>query len=213
MKKGFVLLLSSFAFTFLIAQNGKDLIKVTDLLKIKSISGVTLSKDATKVAFVVTSIEPDGDSKVDYKYNSQIYIVPADGSSAPKQLTTKESSSQPAWSPDGRTIAFVRAAEGKPQIFLLSLDGGEAVQLTKSKYGAAGPKWSPDGKKILYASNISLKDMIKDSVVNPSHSLPTWSYERPGFSNNDYLRESKVKGNPDGNMDEIRAYLENDVTD
>jgi len=213
MKKGFALLLFSFFSIFIFAQNGKDLIKVTDLLKIKSISAVTLTKDATKAAFVITSIEPDGDSKYDYKYNSQIYIVPADGSSAPKQLTTKESSSQPAWSPDGKTIAFVRAADGKPQIFLLSLDGGEAMQLTKAKYGATSPKWSPDGKKILFASGISLKDLIKDSSVNPTHSLPVWSYERPGFSNNEFLRESKSKPNPDGSMDEIRAYLENDVAD
>src|SRR5437763_13442463 len=87
------------------------------------------------------------------------------------------------------------------------------MQLTKSKYGATSTRWSPDGKRILFAANIPLKDMIKDSAVNPMHSLPTWPYERPGFANNEYLRESKTKGNPDGGMDEIRAYLENDVVD
>src|SRR6478736_6069448 len=190
MKKGFALLLFSFFSIFIFAQSGKDLIKVTDLLKIKSISAVTLTKDATKAAFVITSIEPDGDSKYDYKYNSQIYIVPADGSSAPKQLTTKESSSQPAWSPEGKTIAFVRAADGKPQIFLLSLDGGEAMQLTRFRYGAGTPTWSPDGKQLLFSSNILLKDLIKDSLLNPSHSVPSWSYEKPGFDKNDYLKNA-----------------------
>ena len=111
MKKGLVLLFACFILLRLVAQNGKDLIKVTDLVHVKSISGVTINKDGTKAAFVVTSIEPDGESKLDYKYNSQIYMVPVDGSSLPKQLTTKESSSQPAWSPDGKSIAFVRAAE------------------------------------------------------------------------------------------------------
>jgi dipeptidyl aminopeptidase/acylaminoacyl peptidase len=213
MKKAFCLWLSLLISVFLYSQNGTELIKVTDMVRIKSIGGVTLSKDGSKAAFVLTSIEPDGDSKLDYKYSSQIYLVPVDGSSQPKQLTTKESASQPAWNPDGKIIAFVRNVDGRPQIFTLSLDGGEAIQLTKYKYGASAPRWSPGGKKILFSSNIPLKDLVKDSSLNPGRNLPVWPSERPGFSNNDYLKDSKVKPNPDGTLEEIRAYLENDVTD
>jgi len=165
MKQGFGFILLLFTSLFLSAQNGKELIKVTDLLRIKSIGGVALTKDGSKAAFVVTSIEPDGDSKWDYKYTNQIYMAVLDGSSTPKQLTTKESSSQPTWSPDGKTLAFVRNADGKQQIFTLSMDGGEAVQLTKYKYGATAPKWSPDGKKILFAASIPMRDLLKDSSV------------------------------------------------
>ena len=213
MKHGFGLIVFFFSGFVLLAQNGNDLMKVTDMLRIKSIGNVTLTKDGSRAAFVVTSIEPDGDSKWDYRYSNQIYMVPLDGSSAPKQLTTKESSAQPTWSPDGKTLAFVRTVEGRPQIFTLSMNGGEAVQLTKYKYGATAPKWSPDGKKILFAANIPMRDLLKDSSVNPSRQLPLWPSERPGYTNNDFLKESKAKPNPDGNMDEIRAYLENDVID
>ena len=109
----------------------KQPVTVTDMLKIRSIGNVTLSPDGSKAAFTVTAIESDAETKWDYKYVTQIWMVLTDGPSTPRQLTTKESAAQPAWSPDGKQLAFTRAIDGKAQIFLLSLDGGEAVQLTK----------------------------------------------------------------------------------
>src|SRR5437762_7510544 len=202
-----------FTSSYCYSQNGKESVKVTDMLKIRSINGINISKDGGRAVFTVTTIEPDGDSKWDYKYVNQIWMVNTDGKSLPRQLTTKEGSSQAVWSPDGKQIAFVRLADGKPQIFLLSLDGGEATQLTKFRYGAGTPKWSPDGKQILFSSNIPLKDYLKDSVLNPTHSVPAWPYEKPGFAENEKLKSSKTKADPDGSMEEIRAFLESDVAD
>ncbi|HEY9197089.1 MAG TPA: S9 family peptidase, partial [Mucilaginibacter sp.] len=110
-----------------VAGQNKQPVSVTDMLKIKSIGNVTLSPDGSRAAFTVTAIENEGDSKWDYKYVTQIWMAPTDGSSAPRQLTTtKENAIQPAWSPDGKQLAFMRGVDGKGQIFLLSLDGGEA---------------------------------------------------------------------------------------
>jgi dipeptidyl aminopeptidase/acylaminoacyl peptidase len=195
------------------AQTAKEGIRATDLLKIQSIREVVVNRQGSKAAFTLTRIEPDGDTKWDYKYTSHIYIVPTDGSGPPKEMTVKESSSQPAWSPDGKQLAFVRAVDGKPQVFILSLDGGEPVQFTHFKTGASGPKWSPDGKEILFASTIGLKDLLKDSVLNPDQKGPTWSLEQPGLNGLESLPAPSVKMNPDGNMAEIRAYLDNDAAD
>lgn len=195
------------------AQNTKEPVKVTDMLKIKSIGGITLSNDGSKSAFTVTVIEPDGDTKWEYKYVNEVWVAATDGNTSPKQITGKEGSSQPAFSPDGKQLAFVRLADGKPQIFLIPLDGGEAIQLTKYKYGAGTPKWSPDGKYLLFSSNIGLKDLLKDSVLNPSHAVPSWPFEKPGFDKNQQLEASSAKGDPDGTIDEVRSYLENNVAD
>jgi dipeptidyl aminopeptidase/acylaminoacyl peptidase len=195
------------------AAQTKQPVTVTDMLNIQSIANTTLSRDGSKAAFTVTSIEPDGDSKLDYKYVTQIWVVPADGSSPARQLTTKENASQPAFSPDGKQLAFVRLADNKPQVFLLSLDGGEAIQLTKFKYGASTPKWSPDGKQLLFAANIPMPDLIKDNVLNAGQLSPAWPFEKPGFFRNEQFKAGNSKANPDGNLEEVRAYLNNNETD
>jgi len=212
MKK--ILVLVCICVTTISYSQSKSGITVTDMLKIKSIGSVIINSDGTKAAFTVTSIDPEDNNKWEYKYITQLWWVPTDGSSAPRQLTfAKEGASQPAWSPDNKQIAFVRAADGKPQIFLLSLDGGEPLQLTKHKYGAVAPRWSADGKQLLFVATVPLKDMLTDSVLNPGKGFPKWNFEKPGFSNNDNFKNNNAKPDPDGSLDEVRAYLDNNEKD
>lgn len=187
--------------------------KVTDMLKIRQVGAITLSPDGSKAVFSVTAIEPDGDARWEYKYVNQLYLVPVDGSAVPRLLSSKENATQPTWSPDGKQLAFTRAVEGKPQVFLLSFDGGEPQQLTHSRYGAASPKWSPDGHQILFSSSISLRELLKDSLLNPGKAIPQWPYEKPGFAGNEQLKASNTKPDPDGNLEEIRAYLDLNTVD
>ena len=188
---------------------------VTDLLKLKTASAVTLSKDGSTAAFVVTTIEPESDSaKWEYKYTSQVWITGTDANAVPRQLTfSKEGASQPAWSPDGKQLAFVRTVDSKAQIFILSLAGGEPMQLTKFKYGASSPKWSPDGKQIAFSASVKMKEMLNDSLLNPGKKVPDWNLEKPGFDKNDQLIAASAKPNPDGSMNEVRAYLDLNSTD
>lgn len=209
-----IILLFSVLFSFsLFSQNGPSPILVTDLLKIRSLDGVDLSNDGRKAVFTVTSIEPEGESKTEYKYSSQLWMVDAETNGIPKQLTTKENSGQASFSPDGSQIAFVRAVDNRPQIFLISIGGGEARQLTNHKYGAGAPRWSPDGKMIVFSANIPYRDLIKDSLLNGGQPLPSWPWEKPGFDSNDHLKAGNAKPDPDGSIEEVRAYLESNVTD
>lgn len=195
------------------AQNGKEEIKVTDMLKIRKVGDISLANDGSKVVYSVTSIEPDGDAKWEYKYVTQLYMAATDGSQT-KQITfNKDGASQPIFSPDGKQLAFVRTVDAKPQIFVLSMEGGEPIQLTKSKYGASNPKWSPDGKQLLFTGTITLKELLTDSVLNPQKEMPQWLYEKPGFSGNENLKISMAKADPDGSIEEIRNYLGNNEKD
>ncbi|MGJ5790370.1 cell wall-binding repeat-containing protein [Streptomyces griseorubiginosus] len=58
---------------------------------------------------------------------------------------------QPAYSPDGTKLAFVRKdADGKQQIFTAKADGTGVQQLTTGPGYVANPSWSPTGKRIVF---------------------------------------------------------------
>ena len=197
MRKCLSIVIILFSAYFSNAQS-KEGIKVTDMLQIKSLGSISMTDDGSRAAFTVLSIEPDT-AKWEYKYATQIWAVGTDGSQ-PRQLTfAKEGASQPKWSHDGKQLAFVRTADGKPQIFLMRVDGGEPVQLTKYKYGASNPEWSRDDKRILFSAQISMKDLLTDSILNPGKEIPKWSFEKPGFSANANLKSDTTGANPDGN--------------
>ncbi len=92
------------------------------------------------------------------------------------------------------------------------MDGGEPLQLTKNTFGATNSKWSPDGKKILFSSSVPLQNLLSDSL-NRGNALPSWPYEKPGFTKNENLSYDSATPNADGNLAQIRAYLERDITD
>ncbi len=210
--KQFLLLILVMPFIAM-AQQGANLVKITDMYKIKQMNSISVSPNGQLAAFVLNSIEPEANSKWEYKYTNQLYLVPTDGSVAPRALTFKENASQPVWSPDGKKIALVRAVDGKPQIFFLSLEGGEPVQITKFRYGASSPQFSPDGSQLLFSASVSLADLLKDKEINPTAAVPKWPAEKPGFEQNQFLLPNKALPNPDGTTEEIRAYLELNVAE
>ena len=83
-----------------------------------------------------------------------LWVVPADGSSRPRRLTSsKGSESGPAWSADSTRIAFAakRDDDEVNQIYVLDVvRGGEAQRVTAAPTAASVPRWSPDGQRILF---------------------------------------------------------------
>jgi Tol biopolymer transport system component len=78
----------------------------------------------------------------------------ADGS-LPTQITnSKAADTDPAWSRDGKRIAFTRAMEGNSEIYVVNTDGSNEKRLTSDPAADTAPNWSPDGR-IFFTSNRS----------------------------------------------------------
>ncbi|HWC75397.1 MAG TPA: S9 family peptidase [Gemmatimonadales bacterium] len=130
---------------------------------------------------------------------SHLYLVPQ-GGGTPRQLTSGElSQSAPAWSPDGRTIAFVQDSteksevrdEPQPSIYLLSVADSTVRPLATGFPENTDPAWSPDGKTIAFgcskgrglendiciipAAGGTARNLTADWSLDPS--APTWSVD------------------------------------
>ena len=76
----------------------------------------------------------------------------------------------PAYSPDGKLIAFSGFLGNQDDIFIYNLDTGEVKNLTNDHFFDGAPVFSPDGKWIVYSSVVSggFAKLFKLNVANPT---------------------------------------------
>jgi len=165
-----------------------------DYFSFKFISDPHISPDGKVVAYVLTVIDQKKNRR-----ESAIWVVPADGSAAPRRLSAVGfSSNSPRWSPDGKTLAFLsaRAPESssgekpKPQIYLLSISGGgEATALTKSKNGVQTYQWSPEGSRIAVVSSSGPMDGI--STADRKSDVRHYTHIRYKFNDSGWFDDKR----------------------
>jgi Tol biopolymer transport system component len=88
-----------------------------------------------------------------YSAHSDIYVMDADGSGTRKLTHNALQNAEPAWSPDGRKIAFRSTRNGNRDIYVMNADGSGKRNLTRNAAWDSRPSWSPDGQKIAFVSN------------------------------------------------------------
>jgi Tol biopolymer transport system component len=114
-------------------------------------SGAVWSPDGTRIAFKAKSPGPPPTSTS--PSHTDIYVMNADGSGKRRLTHDARQNAEPAWSPDGRKIAFVSGRDGNAEIYVMNADGSGKRNLTRNPARDRSPSWSPDGRRIAFVSN------------------------------------------------------------
>ena len=123
---------------------------IQDLLGAVRIADPQLSPDGRQVAFVRTTTDVASG-----KRNADIWIVPADGSGAPRLFVGGDKTENtPVWTPEGR-LAFISNRDGDMQIYVADAGGSNVRQVTKVAGGVQPPVViSPDGATVAFVADV-----------------------------------------------------------
>ena len=117
--------------------------------RLQSVGDPALSSDGNRLAYTLSWVDRE---QLDGR--SRIMMLEL-GSGLTQQFTQGARDSAPRFSPDGRTLAFLRGENpGRRQIWLMPANGGEAQALTDAPLGISDFVWSPDSARLVFSADV-----------------------------------------------------------
>lgn len=203
--------------------NGKERrLQAEDLFRLHLITEAVIAPDASRICFVCEQID-----RAENEYRSHLFLLPVDGGE-PRRLTSGEHRDfAPAFSPDGRRIAFLSTRSGEVQVWIMSAEGGEPAQVTHVEGISGRPVWSPDGRRLALSITIGEEGLttVDEAEEREERQPPRQRYTRDvrridalpyklnevGLLGDIYLQIAVVAAEPDS-LPEVLTHKELDHT-
>jgi eukaryotic-like serine/threonine-protein kinase len=164
--------------------------------------GKSLGTVGESGSHITLALSPDGNQAAFGRLesptnpNTQVWLLDLVRGSATRFSSGEGSASRPVWSPDGRSIVFLRNREGLDMLYRKPVGGGDEDLLLTSRRGLPW-SWSPDGRLVLYQTYAGSADLWTVPVEGERKPTP---YVRSEFD------ELEGKFSPDGRW---VAYVSN----
>jgi dipeptidyl aminopeptidase/acylaminoacyl peptidase len=151
-----------------------------------------VSPDGARILFVKSTVNEDASGR-----DRHIYMIEDD--QVPRRFTQGDGDSSPRWSPDGKTIAFIRSVDKIAQVFLMPANGGEASQATESEESVSSFQWFSDSKRLMLTMATSPEGITKDKEES----------DKPKRAEPDIVvvKDAKYIANGAGFLDDKRRHL------
>jgi dipeptidyl aminopeptidase/acylaminoacyl peptidase len=130
---------------------------IDQLVELRRVVSVALSPDGAQVAYVVRKANWDENA-----FETEIWLADAVGGEPRRLTNARKSSDAPAFSPDGKRLAFASDRGDKRQIYLIDPRGGDAEVLTDAEEGVQDFAWSKDAKRIAFKAQDPKSEALKE---------------------------------------------------
>jgi len=130
----------------LVPSAGVHPLGIRDLWTFERVSDPQPSPDGAWVAYARRVYDAGANTS-----HSNLWLVPAAGGASRRLTTARAMDTQPRWSPDGRSIAFLSDRGGRTQVWGIDMSG-EARPLTDVAVDVESFQWSPSGDRLCFAA-------------------------------------------------------------
>ncbi len=122
---------------------------IPDLYRLKGVEEPAIAPDGKAIIYKLTTSDLTA-----VKRQANLWQIDPDGANARALTFVDKTDSDPRFSPDGKTLAFLSTRAGDPQVFLMVMSGGEPRKATDFPGGVGAFSFSGDGRRLAITADV-----------------------------------------------------------